>query len=206
MKSKQYQPLPFPFNWLRRIETILEQAGLSAAKTRTFSLPGHHRCCFAADVIEVAWSFKTKKRNPFFAKRSEVLRIWENIKAKRLSRRLRASSFGKAELAVELRDAFECSTEKAGEIVEHVIRSLEHALLSRRKVEFRGFGGLVVVQREARVGRDPKNPSKGTIPIPPRFVVKFKVGKELDAKLNMAATSAQEAVRSVIVEEPTGRT
>ena len=206
MKIKQYEPLPLPLTWARRIEIILEHAGLSAPKTRTFSVPGQHPCCFAADVIAVAAAFKRMKKNPYRAERSEVLRVWEEIKTKRLSRHLRAPSFGKAELAAELRNAFECSTEKAGQIVEHVIRSLEHALLSCRKVEFRGFGGLFVVERKAKVGRDPKNPSKGIIPIPPRFVVKFNVGKELDAKLNMAALSAQEAIRSVIVEEPTGCT
>lgn len=200
MKTKRYDRLPFPFIWVKRIETILEQEGLSAPKTHTFAVPS---CCFAADVIAVMWALKRKKINAFRAERVEILRTWDDVRTKSLLRRLSAPSFGKAELSAELRDAFECSTEKAREIVEHVIHSVERALLSRRKVEFRGFGGLVVIERAAKIGRDPKNPSKGTIPIPPRIVVKFKVGKELDAKLNMAAISVQEALRSVIVEEPT---
>lgn len=199
MKTKQYEALPLPFMWVRRIEAILEQEGLSAPKTKTFSVPGHHPCCFAADVIAVTLALKKQGRNPFRAERSEVLRTWDDVTRKRLPRRLRPPSFGKSELVAELRSAFECSTERAEEIVEHLIGSLKHALLSRRKVEFRGFGGLVVVRREAKVGRDPKNPSKGSIPIPPRFVVKFKVGKELDEKLN-ASISAKEASHGIFTE------
>jgi len=205
MTTKRYDRLPFSFIWVKRIETILEQEGLSAPKTQTFAAPGHPRYCFAADVIAVMWALKQKKINAFRAERVEILRTWDEVRTKCLWRRLGVPSFGKTELATELTGAFECSTEKAGEIVEHVIRSLEHALLSRRKVEFRGFGELVVTERAAKIGRDPKNPSKGaiSISIPPRIVVKFKVSKELDTKLNMAAISVQEALRSVIVEEPT---
>lgn len=49
-------------------------------------------------------------------------------------------------------------------------------------VVVRNFGIFEVREVKAKVGRNPKNPSKDVI-IPARSVVKFKVGKELKQKV-----------------------
>ena len=45
-----------------------------------------------------------------------------------------------------------------------------------------GIGKLVLVNRKARVGRNPNNPAQ-TVQIPPRAVVKFKAGKVMTARV-----------------------
>ena len=46
------------------------------------------------------------------------------------------------------------------------------------KVELRNFGVFEVKKRKARVGRNPNTPQVN-VPIPPRYVVRFKPGKEM---------------------------
>jgi integration host factor subunit beta len=67
------------------------------------------------------------------------------------------------------------------------------ALSEGKKVEFRGFGVLQVVQRKQKIGRNPKDPSGGTYTIPPRAVVKFRAGKELDETINREGEAAVSA-------------
>jgi integration host factor subunit beta len=93
-------------------------------------------------------------------------------------------SFTRNDLAVDLAARLNCSVESAKTTVEHVIGGISSALSEGKKVEFRGFGVLEVVQRKQKIGRNPKDPSGGTFTIPPRAVVKFRAGKELDETLN----------------------
>jgi nucleoid DNA-binding protein len=102
-------------------------------------------------------------------------------------------SFTRNDLAVDLAARQNCSVEAAKVTVEHVIAAVQGALASRKKVEFRGFGVLEVVQRKAKIGRNPKDPSQGTYTIPPRAVVKFRAGKELDETLNREGEAAVPA-------------
>ena len=46
------------------------------------------------------------------------------------------------------------------------------------RFEFRDFGVFEVVERKAKVGRNPKSPTK-PIPIPARKVVKFTPGRKM---------------------------
>ena len=46
------------------------------------------------------------------------------------------------------------------------------------RVVLRNFGTFAIKEVKAKVGRNPKDPAKD-VPIPPRKVVKFKVGKTL---------------------------
>jgi DNA-binding protein HU-beta len=58
-----------------------------------------------------------------------------------------------------------------------LIKSIEDAVARKEDVRLMGFGTFSVVERAARIGR---NPSTGEeIKIPAREAVKFKVGKDL---------------------------
>jgi nucleoid DNA-binding protein len=58
------------------------------------------------------------------------------------------------------------------------LEAIMKALGKGRSVELRQFGVFQVVRREARIGRNPKQPGT-VVPIPAHAVVKFKAGKTL---------------------------
>ena len=55
----------------------------------------------------------------------------------------------------------------------------------------RNFGTFEVKVTKAKVGRNPKDPSKD-VPIPPRAVVKFKPGKEMKEQVAPVLPVVQE--------------
>lgn len=57
------------------------------------------------------------------------------------------------------------------------LESIEQALANEDKVSLLGFGTFTVVEKEARMGINPRTKEK--IEIPARKVVKFKPGSEL---------------------------
>ena len=73
------------------------------------------------------------------------------------------------------------------QVVQFVIDRLTEALASGRRIEFRGFGVFAPQIRKSKVGRNPKHPEAGTCNIPARKVVRFRVGRELNEKLNPSA-------------------
>jgi integration host factor subunit beta len=104
-----------------------------------------------------------------------------------------SDSYTRGDLAADLSQKEGCSVEKARGTIETIIQAVSRALAGGRKVEFRGFGVLEVIRRKEKVGRNPKNPEQGTYQIPPRNVVKFRTGKELDETLNREGEAAVSA-------------
>ncbi len=68
------------------------------------------------------------------------------------------------------------------EIVQLTLDVIARSLSRGRNVELRNFGVFEIQIRKARVGRNPNKPEIDVV-IPRRAVVKFKVGKDLKAKL-----------------------
>src|SRR4051812_38744585 len=68
------------------------------------------------------------------------------------------------------------ATEKT---IETFLNEIESALSEGTRVEFRGFGIWEIRMGKARVGRNPARPNSGSIQIPARPVVRFKLGKNL---------------------------
>lgn len=64
------------------------------------------------------------------------------------------------------------------DVVQKTIDLITEALGNGDRVVLRNFGTFTLKEVKAKVGRNPKNPAKN-VPIPPRTVVKFKVGKTL---------------------------
>lgn len=68
------------------------------------------------------------------------------------------------------------------DVVQSVIDEITASLADNQCVVLRNFGTFQVKTVKAKVGRNPKDPSKD-VHIPARNVVKFKVGKELRDKV-----------------------
>jgi DNA-binding protein HU-beta/integration host factor subunit alpha len=67
-------------------------------------------------------------------------------------------------------------------IVQSLIEEITDSLAHGNNVVLRNFGAFEVREMKAKVGRNPKDPSKN-VPIPARAVVKFKPGKEMKEKV-----------------------
>lgn len=61
--------------------------------------------------------------------------------------------------------------------VDACLESIEQALVNNDRVQLIGFGSFQVVEKEARVGINPRTKEK--IQIPARKVVKFKASQDL---------------------------
>lgn len=68
------------------------------------------------------------------------------------------------------------------EIIDQFMETVTEKLCAGEKVIIRNFGVFQVAEIKAKIGRNPRNPSKD-IQIPACAVVKFKPGKELKAKV-----------------------
>lgn len=67
------------------------------------------------------------------------------------------------------------------EIVEKVFSSIVDTLITSGRLELRNFGVFEVKKRAARMGRNPKTSKE--VPIPEKYVVTFKPGKEMEEKV-----------------------
>ncbi len=67
-------------------------------------------------------------------------------------------------------------------LVQALIEEITDSLAQGNNVVLRNFGAFEVREMKAKVGRNPKDPTKN-VPIPPRAVVKFKPGKEMKEKV-----------------------
>lgn len=93
----------------------------------------------------------------------------------------------KRELAIRITDqlgheGFSVTQQTVAEIIQRMINEMSESLAQGDTVVMRNFGTFEVREMKAKVGRNPKNPSKDVI-IPARAAVKFKPGKELKEKV-----------------------
>jgi len=93
----------------------------------------------------------------------------------------------KRELAIRITDqlgqeGYAITQQTVAEIIQRMINEMSESLAQGNTVVMRNFGTLEVREMKAKVGRNPKNPSKDVI-IPARAAVKFKPGKELKEKV-----------------------
>ena len=68
------------------------------------------------------------------------------------------------------------------EIVNLIFRKIKETLAGGGRVEIRGFGSFVVKDYKSYQGRNPKTGEK--IPVPPKKLPFFKVGKELKERID----------------------
>ena len=92
-------------------------------------------------------------------------------------------SYTKNELVAELSGKLSISGEVAKVTVDEVIACLTRAFIRSEKVVFRDFGVFDVRVRKAKIGRNPRRPEQ-TYRVPPKRIVRFRAGRELDGLLN----------------------
>jgi DNA-binding protein HU-beta/integration host factor subunit alpha len=67
-------------------------------------------------------------------------------------------------------------------VVQTLIEEITDSLAQGNNVVLRNFGAFEIREMKAKIGRNPKDPTKN-VPIPARAAVKFKPGKELKEKI-----------------------
>lgn len=85
----------------------------------------------------------------------------------------------KAQLAKKIAQKLQIHPNLPKRIVQELINQIIEELSEGNRIELRNFGIFEVVQRKAKIGRNPKNPSVD-IPIPAKQCVKFTPGKNLE--------------------------
>ncbi len=70
--------------------------------------------------------------------------------------------------------------QKAEEVVDSLFNAMKDALAQGKRIELRGFGVFVVKPRKRGIGRNPRTGKE--VPIPSGKTIRFKPGKELQAK------------------------
>lgn len=98
-------------------------------------------------------------------------------------------AYTRVNLADDLTAHLNVSVTQGKQAVDFILDRLSAMMVENQKIEFRGFGTFVPQTRKEKIGRNPRDPSAGTFVIPARKVVRFKAGKELDAKLNPAKSA-----------------
>jgi len=80
---------------------------------------------------------------------------------------------------------------KTKEIVQKTFDSIVDALVEEKRIELRNFGVFEVKQRAARKARNPRTGEK--VFVPEKFVVTFKPGKEMEARVRELERRANQA-------------
>lgn len=79
-------------------------------------------------------------------------------------------------------------------IVQKTFDAIVESLVRERRIELRNFGVFEVKQRAARKARNPRTGHQ--VDVPQKFVVTFKPGKEMEAKVrDLTEAAAAEAAR-----------
>ena len=70
----------------------------------------------------------------------------------------------------------------AARLVDTIFREIAEAMAQGRRVEIRGFGAFSIRERDARVGRNPRNGEP--VQVAAKRAPFFKTGKTLHSRLN----------------------
>jgi integration host factor subunit beta len=97
----------------------------------------------------------------------------------------------KSELIEQLAQRSQINIVQAEEVVNLIYRKMRDTLVSGGRIEIRGFGSFVVKEYGAYEGRNPKTGVK--IPVPPKKLPFFKVGKELKERIDRVPSGAASA-------------
>lgn len=94
----------------------------------------------------------------------------------------------KSELIEKLAEKCKINVVQSEEIVTLIYRKMRDTLIGGGRIEIRGFGSFVVKEYGAYEGRNPKTGEK--IPVAPKKLPFFKVGKELKERIDSSAAAA----------------
>jgi nucleoid DNA-binding protein len=91
----------------------------------------------------------------------------------------------KKEIVKQISERIGLTQLKTKEIVQQTFDAIVETLLEVGRIELRNFGVFEVKQRKARKARNPRTGDK--VDVPPKNVVTFKPGKEMEEKVRKLA-------------------
>ena len=94
----------------------------------------------------------------------------------------------KKEIVKAISDEIGMTQLKTKEVVQKTFDSIVETLLAERRIELRNFGVFEVKRRKARKARNPRTGSR--VDVPPKYVVTFKPGKEMEEKIRRLDANA----------------
>jgi nucleoid DNA-binding protein len=103
----------------------------------------------------------------------------------------------KKEIVKDISDVTGLTQLKTKEVVQKTFDAIVETLLTApdHRIELRNFGVFEVKRRKARKARNPRTGTR--VDVPPKFVVTFKPGKEMEEKIRrLDANSGLEPVGS----------
>ena len=99
----------------------------------------------------------------------------------------------KKEIVKDISDITGLTQLKTKEVVQKTFDAIVETLLAQGRIELRNFGVFEVKRRKARKARNPRTGSR--VDVPPKYVVTFKPGKEMEEKIRgLDAGAAMEPV------------
>jgi integration host factor subunit beta len=105
----------------------------------------------------------------------------------------------KKEIVKEISDVTGLTQLKTKEIVQKTFDAIVETLLAEGRIELRNFGVFEVKQRKARKARNPRTGER--VDVPPKSVVTFKPGKEMEEKIRRMDAEGTLATVGAVAEE-----
>src|SRR5215475_15382998 len=96
----------------------------------------------------------------------------------------------KKEIVKQIADEIKETQLKTKEIVQLTFNAIVDTLINDRRIELRNFGVFEVKLRKARKARNPR--TDDPVDVPPKFVVTFKPGKEMEERVRKLQPSPAE--------------
>ena len=97
----------------------------------------------------------------------------------------------KADLIAVIADKLKFPWARAELLVDAVFGSMEQSMSRGEKIEIRGFGSFTVRQYRAYDGRNPR--TGAIVPVKPKRLAVFKVGKEMRVRVSKGRQSTEAA-------------
>ena len=94
----------------------------------------------------------------------------------------------KSELIEKLAERSGLNVMQSEEVVNLIYKKMKETMVNGGRIEIRGFGSFVVKEYSSYQGRNPKTGEK--IPVPPKKLPFFKVGKELKERIDQVNAEA----------------
>jgi integration host factor subunit beta len=96
----------------------------------------------------------------------------------------------KKEIVKQIADRIDETQLKTKEIVQLTFKAIVDTLINDRRIELRNFGVFEVKLRKARKARNPR--TDDPVDVPPKFVVTFKPGKQMEERVRKLVPTAEE--------------
>lgn len=103
----------------------------------------------------------------------------------------------KKEIVKQISDRLGLTQLKTKEIVQLTFNAIVDTLLADKRIELRNFGVFEVKVRKARKARNPRTGER--VDVPPKCVVTFKPGKEMEERVRLLA---EKMTAEVLAKSP----